>query len=70
MLKAEYLRFMLAALPELLLPEMKKKKKKRTDLNIIKQTSMCIFSKLYYLKSLRIFKIRKIAPRKRWLKNS
>ena len=29
MLKAEYLRFMLAALPELLLPEMKKKKKKK-----------------------------------------
>ena len=26
MLKAEYLRFMLAALPELLLPEMEKKK--------------------------------------------
>lgn len=57
MLKAEYLGFMLAALPELLLPEMEEKKKQ--DSNIIKQIPMCILSKLYYLKLVRIFKIRK-----------
>ena len=46
MLKAECLRFMLAALPELLLPEMKKQTT-QLDLNITKQTPICILVGLY-----------------------